>query len=237
MKNMQKIGQLALLFLVLTGMLSCNKDNNTEDFEVIGDVMIVKRMIDDQTYFERSYYAYGNYPMKDVSVSLPEGGNISLQATDETLRTYLKEPGIADFLSAPPITGNFDFSVTNEDIEHTVSDELVFNNLAFATITSADYDGGAVTVEWTPADNAENYLVKIVDVNYVPIFTGFLLSNTVSKYQTSSSAGVWDKTPETGTTYIVEVHAFEYDDEATIQNFVYNINEISIATKSIVWGE
>lgn len=237
MKNMQKIGQLALLFLLLTGILSCNKEDSTEAFEVIGDVMIVKRMIDDQAYFARSYYTYGNYPMRNVSVSLPEGGTIALNAADENLRTYFKEPAVADFLSAPPITGNFEFSVINEDIEHTVSDELVFNNLPFATITSADYDGGAITVEWTPVESAGNYMVKIVDLNYEPIFTGFLLSNTVSKYQTSTSAGVWDKTPESGTTYIVEVHAFEYDDEATTQNYVYNINEISIATKSIIWGE
>lgn len=237
MKYIQNSGRLLLGFFLLLGIASCDKENNIEAFEVFGDVMIIKRMDGEYSTFARSYYAYGNYPMSSALVSLPEGGSITLTSPDETLRTYLKEPEINDFGSEPPITGQFDFTVVNEDIEHTVSDQLTFNNLPYATITRAEYTAGAIMVEWETATGADNYSVRLVDENNEIVFIGYLVASDINIYQIANGNGTWQSTPETGVTYTVEVHAFDYEEDATTSNFDYNINEISIATENVVWGE
>lgn len=237
MKKMQKIGQLVLISLILTGIVSCNKDENIEAFEVIGDAMILKRMVGDTTYYARSYYAYGNYAMTEASVTLAEGGTVALTAADATKRTYMKEPTIDDFSTTPPVTGTFEFSVMNEGIEHTSSDLLSFSNLDFPTITTANYNSSTITVEWEQVTTAENYLVRMVDENYDLVFTGYLLSNTALTYQIGASTGTWSQTPVDGETYMIEVHAFLYDNDASTDDYFYNIDEISIASQNVVWGE
>ena len=242
MKNMQKIGQIALLFLALAGITSCNDNNNEQAFEIKGDVMIIKRIIGDQTYYARSYYAYGNQPITEASVTLPEGGTLELAAADASKQTYMVEP-IAndttnDFSTEQPVDGRFEFSVINEGIEHTATDELTFTDLAIDSITSVEYNSGILTIEWETSSDIDNYIVRLVDENYNPIFTGTLLSNTQSTYQISlASGGNWTQAPVLGQTYFVEIQAISYDDDATSNDFYFNINEISVASKSIVWGE
>jgi len=236
MKNMKKFGPLFILILVLTGVTSCNKDN-TEAFEVKGDAIIIKRMLTGEDMYASALYAYGNYQMSAVSVITPNEQTIILTAADENKRAYLKEPGIADFSTTVPTTGLYTFYVTNEDIEHTASDVLEFNDLAYPTITEASYDGGAITVVWDPVDGASNYMVKLVDTSFKTVFTGYLLTSSSSIFQIQNGMGTWNSTPVSGETYFVEVHAFEYDTEATSSDYTYNINEISIATETIVWGE
>lgn len=237
MKHIQKIGQLFLIALLLPVFNSCDKTTNVEAFEVFGDVMIIKRMVGDQSKFARSYYVYGNYPMSFAEVSLPEGGTITLTSPDETLRTYYKVPGLNDFENEPPTTGKFDFTVINEDIEHTASDQLTFNNLPYATITRAEYSAGEMMVEWESVSGADHYLVRLVNDNYETVFSGYLVSSAVSIYKIAANNGNMVMTPEDGVTYTLEVNAFDYEDGATDQNSDYNVNEISVATTSVVWGE
>ena len=237
MKHIQKIGRLFLVFLLLAGIASCDKNKNIEAFEVFGDVMIIKRMDGDQSYFARSYFVYGNYPMSSAQVTLPEGTTLVLNSPDETLRTYLKEPAIADFGGEPPMTGQFEFTVVNEDIEHTTTDDLTFNNLPYATITRAEYSAGAIMVEWESVEGADNYLVRMVNDNYEEVFKGYLLAPNVNIYKIAANNGYMPISPENGETYTVEVNAFDYEEGATQQNSDYNVNEISVATTTVVWGE
>lgn len=237
MKQIQKIGQLILFVLILLGVNSCDKNDNIAAFEVFGDVMIIKRMDGEQSKFARSYFAYGNYPMSSASVSLPEDGTITLTSPDETFRTYVKQPSLADFGNEPPITGTFNFTVVNEGIEHTVSDELTFNNLPYANITRAEYSDGVIMVGWEPVEGADNYLVRLVNNNYETVFTGYLVNASVTVYQIAATNGVMELTPENGVTYTVEVNTFDYEEGATSKNSDYNVNEISVATTNVVWGE
>lgn len=236
MKNMQKIRQVALLFLVLAGVTSCDKNDSESAFEVKGDVMIIKRMIDDEVQYARSYYAYGNRSMSEASVTLPEGGTLDLVPFDGAKRSYIKEPVVADFSTDQPEDGDFDFSVINEDIEYNVTDELTFTDLPIDTITSATYNNETITVNWAKSTDADNYIVRLVDENLDPLFTGTLLNNTQGTFQISVGAGNWTGNPVTGHTYFVEVQSLSFDADATNNDFYYNINEISVASKSIVWG-
>lgn len=237
MIQVQKIGQQLLVFLLLLAVSSCDKDKNVEAFEVFGDVMIIKKMEGEQSKFARSYYVYGNYPMASAEVTLPEGVTITLTSPDETLRTHYKVPGLNDFESEPPLGGTFYFTVENEGIEHTVTDQLTFNNLAYATITRAEYSAGEMMVEWESVEGADNYLVRLVNDDYETVFAGYLVTSSVNIYKIAANNGNMTLTPENGVSYTLEVNAFDYDEGATDENSDYNVNEISVATKSVVWGE
>ena len=234
----QKIGKLFILLLIVAGLSSCGDDTETAPFEVIGEVIIAKRMINEETNFARIYYAYGNQPMASATVTLPEGGTIQLSAYDGTKRTYLEEPSIEDFSTELPEIGQFDFAVVNEDIEHTVTETLEFNDLPFAIIDSVGYSNQMVHVEWQSADDADSYHVRMVDDNYEPVFVGQLLNNTVSVYEITLSSSGWAGTPEQGKTYGIEVLAYKYEDGLTTGNdYLFNVNDLSISSKEVIWGE
>lgn len=234
MKQIQKIGQLILFVLILLGFNSCDKKDNIAAFEVFGDVMIIKRMDSDQSKFARSYFAYGNYPMSSASVSLPEDGTITLTSTDEKLRIYAKQPTPADFSSDSPMIGSYEFTVVNEGIEHMVTDQLTFNDLPYANITGANYNSGAIMVEWETVSNASKYEVRLVNSSNELLLKSSLLPDNSTLFQIKDNFLI---APESGKTYTVEVRAIEYEEDATDGNLDYNINEISIATTSVIWGE
>jgi len=236
MISIQKIGKLALVLLVLGGFASCKDEQETAPFEVTGEVILIKRMIDDEVMYARTYFAYGNQPMQSGEVTLAEGGTLPLTAADDTKRTWQKTPAIVDFSATVPVIGQFDFTVMNEDIEHMVSDVLEFNDLGFPTIDSAGYNNGTIRVEWQDVANADSYLVRMVDENYELVFVGQLLNTNYTTYEIASNSGVWSKTPANGETYMVEVHAFKFEDGATNENYLYNANDLSIASKEVVWG-
>lgn len=232
----QKIGKLLILLFILGGFVSCNDDKQeTAPFEVTGEAIMIKRMINDQVMYARTYYAYGNQPMTSGEVILPEGGTLPLTASDNTKRTWENTPSFDDFSTTVPEVGMFDFTVTNEDIEHTVFDVLDFNDLGFPTIDSLKNNIGSIRVEWQQVEAAQAYLVLMVDENYESVFIGQLLTTDRNTYEIAPDSGVWSKSPVNGQIYIVEVHAFAFEDSATNQDYLYNADEIAIATGSIVW--
>ena len=50
MITIQKIGKLFILFLIVAGLASCN-DDDPAPFEVTGEAIIVKRMLEDTTQY------------------------------------------------------------------------------------------------------------------------------------------------------------------------------------------
>lgn len=232
----QKIGKLLILLFVLGGFASCNDKQETAPFEVTGEVIMVKRMLNDQVKYARTFFAYGNQPMSSAEVTLAEGGTIQLTAADDTKRTWQKTPTIADFSTTMPNTGLFDFTVVNEDIEHVTTDMLVVNDLGFPTIDSLSYNSGTIHVEWQDVAAAQGYLVRMVDENYESVFVGQLLNTSYNTYEIANGSGVWNKTPEDGKTYMVEVHAFVFEEGSTNENYLYNADELTIASHDIIWG-
>ncbi len=63
--------------------------------------------------------------------------------------------------------------------------------------------------------------------------------SSVDEYTISSAStsGSWTKAAVDGQTYTLQVNAITFDDGATSANNIYNISELSIAEKQIVWGE
>lgn len=238
MVTIQKIGKLFILFLIVAGLASCNDDENVAPFQVIGEAVIVKRVINQETQYARYFYAYGNQPMASAEVDLPEGGSITLSAADQTEYTYYDLPELADFTDTVPPVGQFEFTVLNQGIEHFDTETLEFNDLAIPVIDSVSYSNQTVYVGWElpDSDEPDNYLVRLVDGENNIVFSGVLLPNTSEKYVIAASSNGWLETPEQKA-YKVELYAYKYEDGFSGNDVLYNVNDISIASTDVVWED
>jgi len=239
MRKLQKISKLFIFTLIMTGLFSCDDNKAEITFQVIGDVFITKRFIDDEEQFAIVYYAYGNQSMSSATVT-PQGGNvIELEPLDVHNYTYGIQAKFADFSPEFPETTTFDFKVVNEGIEHISSDVLLFDNLEIPVVTNAEFNtiNETVMVEWESVDDAQSYIIKMTKDNGDILFVGQLLNDLATLYEIDSSLGSWFEVPQYGTTYNVEVHAYLYDPEAGYSDYMYHIQENSIGSTTVTWGE
>jgi len=238
MITIQKIGKLFILFLIVAGLASCNDDDDVAPFQVIGEAIIVKRVINQETQYARYFYAYGNQPMASAKVDLPEGDTSTLSAADQKKYTYYDLPELADFTDTVPPVGQFKFTVVNEDIEHFDTETLKFNDLAIPVIDSVSYSNQKIYVGWEipTTGKPDSYLVRLVDSENKIVFSGVLLANTADKYLIEASSNGWLETPEQKA-YNVELWAYKYEDGFSGTDVLRNVNDISIASTQVVWGD
>lgn len=239
MNKLQKFAKLLFLFVIVTGVISCDKNEAIITFEVIGDVFISKRLINDEEHFAHVYYAYGNQRISSATVTPQGGEEIELSPLDAPEYTYGIQPTMDDFSTEFPGIGTFDFKVVNEGIEHTTSDVLLFDNLDIPYIDTVEFKpvGQTIMVEWETVSSAQSYIIKMTKENGDILFVGQLLNDQATAYEIDSNLGSWFEVPQYGTTYNVEVHAYLYDADAEYSDYMYRIQENSIGEKDIIWGE
>lgn len=237
MVTIQKIGKLFILFLIVAGLASCNDDDEVAPFQVIGEAVIVKRVINQETQYARYFYAYGNQPMTSAEVDLPEGGTITL-SEDQTERSYYDMPEIEDFTDTVPPIGQFEFTVVNQGIEHFDTETLEFNDLAIPVIDSVSYSNQKIYVGWEipTTDKPDSYLVRLVDDEHNIVFSGVLLNNTADVYYIEASSNGWIEAPEQKA-YNVELWAYKYEDGISGNDVHFNVNDLSIASTQVIWGD
>jgi hypothetical protein len=239
MNKLQKITKLFTLGIVIAGVSSCDNNEPNITFEVIGDVFISKRWIDEEEQYAHAYYAYGNQPMSSATMT-PEGGDeIELNPLDAPKHTYGIQPSLDDFSAEFPGIGTFGFKVVSEGIGHTASDVLLYDNLDIPYVTSAEFNtvNETIMVEWETVDGAESYIVKLTKENGDVIFVGQLLNDAATVYEIDINLGSWFEVPQYGTTYNAEVHAYLYDADADYSNYMYHIQENTIGEIQTIWGE
>jgi hypothetical protein len=229
MKMLENIGKLFIILLTVSGLASCNDDPETAPFEAIGDVSLMKRMINDEIRYTRMYYVYANQPMASAEVALPEGGSLTLDPADQTKQTYFYEPSVMDYTTTVPTLGLFDFSVVNEDIEHVITESASSNDLGFATIDTVSVNNNMVHIEWQSVDGADAFQIRLVDENYNVLFSGDLLNSAQSVYEFTPTQPL-----ETGQNYRIEVNTYSFEQDAGT-SYLYNFEEIAISSFEVTW--
>lgn len=239
MTTIQKIGKLFIFALLIAGLFSCDDDDDLGEFNYFGDVILAKRSVNDTTAYACMYYAYGNRTISSASVELPDGTTVSLSASSYSSTTFYDLPDISEYSTTSPDLGEYSFTIENEGIEYTTTDTLETSSLEIPVIDSVSYSAEEVYVEWELPDDDEpdSYLVRMVDDDYETVFVGVLMNNTVYAYTISSASGTFSQTPVDGETYMVEVQAFQYEDDASSSNYLYNVNNMAIASTEVTWGE
>jgi hypothetical protein len=234
----QKIRKGLVLLLIVAGLFSCNDDDNTSSFEVIGDVFVTKKIIGDEIMYGMSYYAYGTYAMETAEVITPEGEEIALTAVNGYETTYSKDPSTDDFTSDMPDEGNYQFNVLNEGITHQSIDLLEFDDLDFPELTSVEMDDYVLTVEWETSSSVGAYWLRLLDESGSVIYVSSLLSNESSTLQIDdvTASGTWASGyPNDGDVYTLQLQAITFDSGAGSTDYLYHLKEVAISEQEVTW--
>ncbi|WP_297097712.1 hypothetical protein [uncultured Draconibacterium sp.] len=235
---MMKIGKTLTIFLIVAGFFACSDDDNSVPFEVIGDVFVIKRNIDGEDQYANSYVAWGNQPMSHAEVTTPGAASLTLDPASENMNTYAKEPALAEYSSAAPVEGNYQFLVINEDITHQAVDLLDFDNIAFTTITSAEVDNQLLAVHWETNANADAYVIRLINEAGEMAFVSQTLPTQMTSLQeigVGTANGSWQETPEVGNVYNIEFLTIRFEDDAVSSDAAYHIQEIAVTEQETTW--
>lgn len=236
--SIQNISKVLILALAVTGFISCS-DDEPVPFEVKGDVYLVTRLANDDLIFAMTYFAYGTQSMATAKVTSPESEEIELEALSNNKKIYAIEPTLADFSSDPGAEGNYVFDVIHEDISYQISDEVTYDIIDIPIIDTTYFDSfnQALSVEWTPDGTANHYKVRMTELDGELVFESRLLGASVEQYVIQENEGSWFKYLQSGKEYMVELHIILYEPLASNDDYLYNIQEVSIGTQVASWGE
>nr|WP_319998351.1 hypothetical protein [uncultured Draconibacterium sp.] len=239
MINIQKIGKLVLLAFIVTGFWACN-DDDPEPFGFTAEVVTLKRSIGGEEKFALAYYAYGNMKIDSASVKISGDSTLVLPSTGTLKITRYYNPSMEDFTTTAPVTKNYDFSVKNNNVEYTETENHTFTDLDIPTIDSVGVttNNKSVYVKWDKVDDAEGYFVQIFDNEHKAVFnTGGLISKDSNSITANESTGRWGASLSAGKTYTVEVQAMLFEDGATNANSGEQIETIAIASEDFTFGD
>ncbi|WP_319230443.1 hypothetical protein [Draconibacterium orientale] len=238
MINIQKIGKLVLLSFIVTGFWACN-DDDPETFNVIGEVVTLKKSIDGEEKFALSYYAYANMKIDSASIDFAGDSTLTLSSADAQKLTYFFEPSDAGFATTAPETENYDFLVVNNDVEYTATENHVFTDVDIPTIDSVGVttSSESVYVEWINHEDAQNYVVRILNDDHETVFNSYIIADDAESFTAEQGTGSWETSLTSGETYIIEVRALVFEDNATNADFFYQIETIAIASEEFIFED
>ena len=235
-QNLKKI-----IFLILTSfmLISCFKDNETP-LEVNVDAYTVKKVIGEQSAYGVAFFAYGNQIMKSGTVTQVGGlgEQINLGLNPGSIYTLSKEPNIDDFKSFVPSASEYVFNVlaesgsTKED-----TDYLNPKNIGIPVILKVEFNEiqKLIDVTWMKITAADGYFVKIAEENGAYIYSSGAIDTDVTTLSINLLLGNWTRPMEPGNTYMIEVNAYAFEDDADEFTAAYNLEEISVSSKSVSW--
>lgn len=239
MKKLKNIGKTLVLFSLALGFFACNDDDDgSAPFDIIGDVIVIKKLVDDESVYANSYIAYGNQPMSLAQVTTPSGEEIMLSPAGADQYTYAQSPGFDDYVPVEEIEmGNYMFDVINEDIPHQDVDLLVFEDIDYTTITLFETEVDMLTVEWDQNSMADAYMLRLVDDAGSVIFMSQLLGTQVERFviDPNDPQGTWAQSPIAGQDYTFELLAYLFEEDATDSDYSFNVQEISITEEMVTW--
>ncbi len=235
----QNLKKIVFLVFVSFLLISCFKDNETP-LEVNVDAYTVKKLIGEQSAYGVAFFAYGNQIMKSGTVTqvggLGEQINLGLNAS--SIFTLSKEPAVDDFKSIIPVASEYIFNVSAESgATHQGSDYLDPKNIGIPVILKVEFNEiqKLLDVTWMKITVADGYFVKIAEEGGAYIYTSGAVETDITTLSINLLIGNWTKPMEPGNTYTIEVNAFAIEDTADEYTAAYNIEEISISSKSFYW--
>jgi hypothetical protein len=223
---------IALLFLG-----SCNKDD--EQGTGTGDVIIVAKQSGENTVYGISIYAYTLSSFSNVIVTVPaeEGKTYTLKSNEGFKTNFYYETPESEYTTTPPAATTYQFSATFENgVKQAFEDILTNAVLAPPVILKSEYNEVFHQLEtnWELLNGAHSYAINILEGTEIVFRTPEITNNTQGAYLIKTDGGGWKTgfTPESGKTYTMRLFAHMYEP----QGGSFNIQAISMADKSVVWG-
>ncbi len=236
MTKIRKIEKTLAFFLVIAGLFSCNEDETTTSFEVVGDVFVTKKIIGEDVMYGTGYYAYGTQEMEAAEVVTPDGEEITLTTIEGYETAYSKNPSTDEYTSETPNEGNYQFNVVNEGITHQSIDLLEFDDLDLPVITSAVMDDYVLTVEWETSASVGAYWLRLLDEWGNIVYASALLSSEYSKLEIDDVTGNWATGyPVEDEVYTLQLQAISFDSGAGSTDYLYHLKEVAVSEQDVTW--
>lgn len=234
----QKIKNFVFALFASLVLVSCFKDNDEIALEVNTDVYMIKRLVDEQPVYGLAYYAYGNQIMRSGTVTQIGGlgEQINLGLNPKSIFTLSKEPAGSDYKNILPAASEFLFNVTSETgLSDESSDFLNVKNIGIPEILNLEIGANQklVNVTWKSVSGIDGYVVKVAEEDGTYIYNSGGMEPDNTTYTINVLTGNWTKPIEVGSTYIIEVHAFAYEDDADEDYAAFNVEEISIGAQNV----
>lgn len=236
----QKLKKIAFFLFAPFILVSCFNNDSETELEVYTDAFLIKKMVGTEPMYAVAFYAYGNQTMSSGTVTEVGGSGalVNLGNNPSTIFTLSKIPVESDYKPYPPANTEYKFKViaSSGAIDES-TDKLIVKNLSTPTITKTEFGENKklVNVAWTAVPNIDGYVVKVADKTGSFIYSTESLKSSVTSFTVNMMAGNWSKTIVSGETYSIQVHAFVYEADADDFYNVYNVEEISIAEKTLPW--
>lgn len=236
MKKTLKIEKLLIFLFLAAGLCSCNDDSDSE-FEFYGEVITLKKEIDNTIKYAPAYYAYGNKSITSAVVTTPDEYDVTLSSGSSQDYTWYEIPAESAYSTSVPESGSYEFVVVADgakyyDTESHSTSDLEIPEIDTVILSSSDAD---VVVKWENNGDADAYVIRVLDDSDEDLFTSYLFASTDTVCEATSSNGAWYSSLTTGSTYTVNVQALTFDSDVTSSNYYYSINTIAIGTKEFVW--
>lgn len=237
----QRLFKSLFLILILNFVITSCKKNDDNAFNVYADAYIVKKLVNDEIKSAAAFYVYANSGIASVTVTPPiDGGELfELSRNPESSYTFFKETDVTEFKTDLPTAGNYQFNVKSTGGENIIKDDMLeIIGLEIPVIDSTSYhaENSSLTVNWQSVQNADGYVVKLLNSNGLTIFISFAIAPTAEEFLVSSNSGNWEIQANSGDNLTLQVQAFAYDSDASTELNIYNIGEIAIGEKEITWG-
>lgn len=240
MKKIKIAGKHILMFTIILILAACSKDDEVT-FDVHGDVVFLKKMVNNVPVIGTSYYAYSGKTMSSCTVTTPNSAEIlNLSAYGINTFLFAFEPVDSAYSSSSPVVGNYIFHATSSDNETMeVSDEQSFSDLGFAQLNERTFDtnNSWLHLTWGEVANADNYSVSLINSAGEIIFNGYAVNADSPEFYISTflDVGIWTRQPNNGDTYTIRIKCVKYDSDATEDDYTYSVQEISQKDYSVVW--
>jgi hypothetical protein len=198
---MKKLQGIALVALIILGLSGCEKLQVQNDASA--DVFVKAiRNAQGTTVYAPVHSVFSYNLMSSVSVKSPDGSTLQLTNFENAGNSFFNEPAETDYLTTPPSTGTYTYTVKFDDNEEkTFTNSLSASVLAPPNITSLakSANGDSVYIKWDAIINTHAYQLKIMNGdtqvfyqpgfadNSVPLKTSLKLGFLLSSLTTSGS--------------------------------------------------
>lgn len=243
MMKRRKTLNFSVIVLSVAAIFFAGCQNEENDvFNVNPDVIFLHKVINNDTVTGVAYYAHGSQGITEAVVTLPDdGGTVQLGEHPNSTYTFYLEPTDEDYSDEENFpSGNYVFNVMSADGESLeITDLQEKDNLGFAQLDSTGFDNvqKVYYFDWEEVDGAQSYVALLLNSEGEVIFTSYPIDDESPVYYLSTyyDFGAWDSHPQKDENYTLRIQSYIYDADATNSDYVYNIQEISIADYPLVW--
>lgn len=225
------------ILMALLIMASCNKSE--DQATGVGDALIVAKQSGGNTVYGLSIYAYTYSSFASITAvgSADPGKTYTLKSNQGFKTSFSYETPDSEYTTTKPAAATYNFAATFENgVNQTFQNVLTDKVLPVPTFEKCEYNDVEHQLEmnWPLISGATSYAVNILNGSKIVFASVELRNITKGAFAKTTSGGGWDVgfTPKAGETYTVRLFAYMYEPGGG----AYTIQSVSMADKSVVWG-